>query len=262
MIRAVGLREVGDFYDEPGTAWSLRSVGPHLHPGSEEATVALAAQAAAHGFATNGRVVELASALGGPARFVARRFADTVICIDMSRQMHRAAVAVHRHEGLSRLVQPVLARTERLPLASASCNGAWSQDAFCHMVKEPVLGEVARVLRPGAILAFSDFIARAPLRDDELALLRRTWAFPSLFRLAEYVRVLDGLGFQVLSVEDRTTAVVNRPRGLPDDDAWWSEFVRRWGQEVADQQLEVGKAWQGLIQEGRAGYGLVVARRL
>ena len=40
-------RSVADFYDEPGMQWSLRSVGSHLHPGSEEATVVEAKRTAA-----------------------------------------------------------------------------------------------------------------------------------------------------------------------------------------------------------------------
>ncbi len=262
MMRAVDLRSVADFYNEPGMAWSLRSVGPHLHPGSEEATAALAARAAEHGFPTHGRVIEVASALGAPARFVARRFGDTVICVDMSARMHAAASATNRREGLRRLLQPVLARTERLPLATASLDGAWSQDALCHMDKASVLAEVARVLRPGAILAFTDFIARVRLEAGEVETVQRLWAFPSLFRVADYVAALDRLGFEVLFAEDRTVAVLSgRPRGLPDDDAWWDEFARRWGEAAARQQLEVGLAWQDLVQQGRAGYAMFVARR-
>ena len=87
---------VAEFYNEPGMQWSLRSVGTHLHPGGEEATVALAERAAAAGFAASGIVLEVASALGGPARFIARRFASTVVCVDMDRRMHRAAMAANR----------------------------------------------------------------------------------------------------------------------------------------------------------------------
>lgn len=255
-------RAVGDFYDEPGMAWSLRSVGTHLHPGSEEATVALAAHAAEHGFATSGRIVEIASALGAPARFVARRFADVVICIDMDRRMHAAATLVNRQQGLHRVVQPVLALAQRLPVASQSCDGAWSQDALCHMDKDAVLAEVARALRPGAVLAFTDFIARAPLTADELAALKRLWAFPSLLTIGGYVALLDRLGFEVLLAADRTGAVLgSRPRGLPDDEDWWHDFNSRWGEAAARDRLEVGLAWQSLLQQERTGYGLFVARR-
>jgi SAM-dependent methyltransferase len=257
------MRRVEDFYDDPGMEWSLRSVGPHLHPGSEEATVALAQAAAASGMPTSGRILELGSALGAPTRFVARRFASRVVCIDLDRRMHRAAVDGHRREGLTRVIHPILARTERLPIATGACDGAWSQDALCHMDKVPVLAEVARVLRAGAVFAFSDFIARATLTEEEEEMLRRVWAFPSLFSIDGYLAELEGVGFEVTRAEDRTQALVaTRPAGLVDDEIWWYEFSQRWGEAEANARLETGRAWQSLLQQGRTGYALVVARRL
>ncbi len=256
------IRPVGDFYDEPGMEWSLRSVGPHLHPGSEEATVALVQAASEHGMATGGVMLEVASALGAPARVIARRFGCRVVCIDMDPRMHRAAREGIRREGLARVVHPVLARTERLPLAQGSCDGAWSQDALCHMDKEAVLAEVARVVRPGGVLAFTDFVARPRITEDDLAMLRRLWAFPSLFTIARYVAVLDALGFDVLRAEDRTHAdYITRASGRVDDELWWYDFTQRWGEETANARIEAGRAWQGLLNAGRAGYALFVARR-
>lgn len=255
-------RTVGEFYNEPGMAWSLRATGAHLHPGGEEATVALGARAAHYGFASGGRVVDIASALGAPARYLARRFVTTVICIDMDRRMHAAAQQVTRREGLGLVVQPIRARTERLPLADACCDGAWSEDALCHMDKEPVLAEVARVLRPGAVFAFTDFIARPGLTTQDLDDLRHSWAFPSLFTLPRYVAALDGLGFDILLAEDRTEALVrDRSLQLVDQELWWVQFAERWGETEASERREVGLAWWRTVQAGRAGYGMFVARR-
>src|SRR5215470_614960 len=76
-------------------------------------------------FPEGGAILDLASALGGPARFLARRFAATVICLDLNPRMHAALMRAARAEGLTLCCLPVLARTERLPLATASCDGAW-----------------------------------------------------------------------------------------------------------------------------------------
>lgn len=185
------VRAVSDIYTEPGVEWQVRFLGTHLHPRFEEATVALAARAAHYGFPEGGSILDLASALGGPARFLARRFAATVICIDLNRRMHAALTSAARAEGLTLSCLPVLARTERLPLATASCDGAWSQDALCHMDKPAVLGEVARVLRPDALFAFTDFIARSGLRSEDAEALAHEWGFPSLPRLPQYTALLD-----------------------------------------------------------------------
>jgi sarcosine/dimethylglycine N-methyltransferase len=212
--------------------------------------------------ARGGIILEVASALGAPARYIARRFSSMVVCVDMDPRMHAAAAAVNRLEGVHRIVQPVLARTERLPLADGSCDGAWSQDAMCHMDKPAVLAEVARVLKPGAVFAFTDFIAERSITPGDLEMLKRLWAFPSLFTLPRYSAALTESGFEVLHAEDRTKAVLaQRTRGLPDDEAWWREFASRWGPAEAQARLEAGAAWQSLLEGGRAGYGMFIARR-
>ncbi len=115
------VRDPRDVYDDAGMVWSLRNVGAHLHPGSESATVALAERAAGYSLATGGRILEVAFALGTPVRFLARRFAATVVCVDMDLRMqpppwpgtgakgsgsvpagsgaHRAAAAGRCHDG-------------------------------------------------------------------------------------------------------------------------------------------------------------------
>src|SRR5438045_1763982 len=116
------LRELADFYDDPTITWSLHGVGTHLHSGGEDATVALAARAASFNFPTGGRLLDVASALGGPARYLARRFAATVLCVDGTRPMHEHALRFHQVEETALRCPLLLARTERLPLADACCD--------------------------------------------------------------------------------------------------------------------------------------------
>ena len=182
-----------------------------------------------YGFSVGGTIIELATAVGGPARYLARRFEATVLCIDGDRRMHLAARPLALAEGMTLRTLLLVARTERLPLAAASCDAVWSQDSLCHMDKPRVVAEVARVLRPGALFAFTDWIARAPLTADEQDTLGRLWGFPALLRVAEYVRLLDA-GFEVLVAEDRTPAVVARPRQRPvDQEVWEQGFVAQYG---------------------------------
>lgn len=258
----MGDRTVAEFYDDAGIEWSLRSVGMHLHPGAEDATVELARRAEACGMAAGGRILDVASALGAPARYLARRFGARVVCIDMDRRMHSRAVAVSRREGLANLVQPILARTEHLPLADGSIDAAWSQDALCHMDKEAVLRELARVLRPGAVFAFTDFVAHRGITAADLDRVRQLWAFPSLLTVPGYVAALARLGFEVLLAEDRTaTVLATQPRQRIDDDLWWEEFAGRWGEAKAEAQREAGLAWFDIVRGGRGGYAMFIARR-
>ena len=257
------VREVSDIYTAPAVEWQVRLLGTHLHPGSEEATVALAARAAHYGFAEGGLILDLASALGGPARFLARRFAATVICIDVNRRMHAALTNAARAEGLTLRCLPTLARTEQLPLATASCNAAWSQDALCQMDKPAVLAEVARVLRPDALFAFTDFIVRSGLRSEDAEDLAREWGFPSLPRLSQYAALLDEYGFEVLIAEDRTRVVVaQQPKVRASDQLQWeADFAARHGDAERQRQRALVEVWLTLLRAERVGYGMFVCRR-
>ena len=129
----------GGFYDAPTIDWSLRTVGSHLHPGGEEATVLLAQRADSHGFPSGARVLDLGSGLGAPSRFLARRFAATVVGVDIERGSQLSARAGADTEGLGARCPLLLGVGEALPLAAGAFDAAWSQDALCHMHKQPSL---------------------------------------------------------------------------------------------------------------------------
>lgn len=258
----IALRPVPDIYDEPWVAWTLRTAGLHLHPGREVATVNLIEKAAHFGFPTGGLVLEVAPALGGPARVVARHFSATMICVDMNPMMQRAQRASAWHEGIGLRCQGVLARTERLPIRDASLDGAWSQDAMCHMDKPGVVAEVARVLKPGGTFAFSDWIARTDLSREDWGALAGVWGFPSLLKPAEYVALLAANGFDLLLAEDRTPALAAHRAPTPSDQELFElAYARRWGEAELARQKAPGEVWQGLALQGKTGVGMFIARK-
>jgi len=260
--RELTLRPVRDIYDEPWTEWTLRTAGTHLHPGRELATAHLAERAAQFGFPSGGRILEVASALGGPARLLARHFSATMICADLNPLMQQALRAAAWHEGIGLRCQPILSRTERLPIRDGSLDGAWSQDAICHMDKPAVVAEVARVLKPGGIFAFSDWIARGELAREDWELLARLWGFPSLLRPDQYVALLAANGCDLLLAEDRTFALAAMHRAAPPDDQELFElaYARRWGEAELARQKEPGDAWASLERAGKTGVAIFVAR--
>ena len=258
----LSLRPVADIYDEPWTAWTLRTAGTHLHPGREVATVNLIEKAVLFGFPSGGLVLEVASALGGPARVVARHFSATMICIDMNPGMQRALRTSAWQEGIGMRCQGVIARTERLPIRDATLDGAWSQDALCHMDKPGVGAEVARVLKAGGLFAFTDWIARTALSRDDWAALAPVWGFPSLFTMTEYVAALAANGFDLLLAEDRTFALAgHRPPAPADQQAFEQAYAARWGEAELARQKAPGEAWQSLAVQGKTGVGMFIARK-
>ena len=159
------VRSVLDFYDDPLLEWTLRSLGTHLHPGREVATVHLIERAQHFGFAVGGTLLDVASGLGGPARVVARHFAATVLCVDMKSVDATGPPGGDPRRGTGPAL-PAHPRSQRAATdRRRSLDGAWSQDAMCHMDKPAVVAEVARVLKPGALFAFADWIARRDMSE-------------------------------------------------------------------------------------------------
>jgi len=255
------LRPVPDIYDEPWLAWTVRGAGMHLHPGREMATAFLAERAAHYGLRPGGRILEVASALGGPARMIARHFGADVVCVDMNQLMQKALSQLSTGEGLALRLHPLRARTERLPLRDGSFDAAWSQDAMCHMDESAVVPEVWRVLRPGGFFAFSDWMSASMLERDDWEQLSRHWGFPSLPTLAEYVSLLAAEGFELLLAEDRTRALRTEPAVPSDQDAFERAFVERWGEAELKRQKAPGELWQKLVKEGKMTFGAVIARK-
>ena len=73
----------------------------------------------------------------------ARHFAATVLCVDMNPLMQRGLQAATRGRGTGPALpaHPSLAASSyRSP--DGSLDGAWSQDAMCHMDKPAVVAEV------------------------------------------------------------------------------------------------------------------------
>jgi hypothetical protein len=131
------------------------------------------------------------------------------------------------------------------------------------MDKPTVFAEVARALRPDALFAFTDLIARSDLRSEDAEVLAREWGFPWLPRLPQYVALLDEYGFEVLLAEDRTRAVVAqqsevRPR---DQRQWEADFAAQHGDAQRQRQRAMVEAWLTLLRTERVGYGMFVSRR-
>jgi SAM-dependent methyltransferase len=254
-------RRVLDLYSEATIVGSLRWTGTDNVPGGVVSTVALAERAAQHGFCTEGRVVDVGHSTGSPARFVARRFAATVFGVDINLYETRIARKAAVREGLSRRCVGVLSAAEELPFADGSFDGAWSQDAMCHMDKRRVVAEVGRILRSGAVFAFTDWIDRGGLTADEAAEIDDLLAMPELFDTATYVEVLDSSGFAIRYVEDRTAVVWGSVVAGPDESDWWEEYVARYGDAAQVWRRRI-RRWDELVGEGHAGHVAVIAERL
>ncbi len=109
-------------------------------------------------FAPSGRILDLGAGPGFTTRSLAKRAPEaTVVALDSSPRFAAHLRHLATREGL-RHVGFQQCDVHRLPLESASCDGALARWLFCFLQRpEEVVAELARVLRPGARLAILDY---------------------------------------------------------------------------------------------------------
>ena len=105
-----------------------------------------------------GRAVDVACGTGAVSIAIARRYDCTVLAIDQSPEMLNGARERVRDSGFEARVTLAQAEAERLPLQDSEAD-ALTHTYLLRYVDDPqaTLVELARVLRPGGIMASLDF---------------------------------------------------------------------------------------------------------
>jgi len=126
----------------------------HDDYGGPEAVETIARRA---GVGAGSLVLDVCAGLGGPARFMARRFGCRVTGVDLHGGRCAAGRRLTTMVRLGDRVTLVNADAQSLPFANAVFTAAVSQEGLLHVPdKASALGECRRVLLPGGRIAFSD----------------------------------------------------------------------------------------------------------
>jgi ubiquinone/menaquinone biosynthesis C-methylase UbiE len=224
------------------------------HYGGLPAVEALARRAA---IAPGMAVLDVCAGLGGPARFLAHRFGVRVTGVDLTHSRCAAGVRLTALVRLGPVVRHVRGDAQVLPFRAGVFDAAVSQEGLLHVAdKEAVLAECARVLKPGARLAFSDWIARPRLGDNERRRLYEWMAAVSLQSLDGYRGLLARAGFDGIIAEDLSgewitilRARLRMYRGLRE------QTVARLGQARYDEYNQLYGFFVDLVEAGKLGGG-------
>lgn len=264
MTRSIDI-SVGDVSDAysgaVGTLWEM-VMGEEIHIGGSLATTELAIMA---GIEHDSRVLDICSALGGPARQLARDFGCRVTGIDATPTMVEEATRRTSAAGLDERVTFRLGNALDLPFRESSFDIVWGQDAWCYVTdKERLIREAGRVIKPGGTLAFSDWILNDSISDEELASLLRFMLFPNLETRAGYTRLLEENGWEVTADMDMSrdfslefTRYLALIRG-----ELRPEITRRFGGEFYGVVENGIACWEKASREGKVGRGLWVGKKI
>ncbi len=87
-----------------------------------------------------------------------------------------------KQEGLSDKIIFLLADVCDSGLEDASADFVWGEDAWCYVVdKEKLISEAARIVKPGGVIAFTDWVeGKAGLTDAEAERFLTFMKFPNV----------------------------------------------------------------------------------
>jgi len=201
-IEGVGLAEVTSLYSSAQGDFMQLLFGQQIHIGGMKASIDLADRA---GIGAGSSGIDLCCCIGGGMRFLVRsRNVASMVGVDATEAVVERGRALTREEGLDDRVRFVLADACESGLPSAGADFVWSEDAWCYVADKPkLIAEAARLVRPGGVIAFTDWVeGSAGLTDAEAARFLGMMTFANVEDIAGYVSLLSANGSQVLVAED------------------------------------------------------------
>ena len=256
------IGDVNEVYEGPaGCLWEML-MGEQIHVGGESETDVLAQKA---GVNKDTNVLDICSALGGPARQLARKYGSCITGLDATQKMLDEAIKRTAYEGLDHIVDYRLGNGLDIPFKTCTFDIVWGQDAWCYVTdKQRLIEEAHRVLKPGGIIAFTDWIQAGTMTDEEWLLLNTFMAFPYMETLDGYEELLLDTGFDIIEKEDlsddftRHCSIYQQKLRRELQDA----IIKTYGADMfgaVDMGLD---NWVNAAHEGKVGRGRLIAKKL
>jgi SAM-dependent methyltransferase len=200
-INSIGLSNVQAVYGGPeGDLWEL-VMGQQIHIGGFVSSMDLAEKAGIH----SGSGIDLCCCNGAGMRFLVRfRNVARMIGVDATATVVGRGQRRCQAEGLAERISFVLADVCQTGLPDACADFVWGEDAWCYVVdKAALIAESARLVRPGGLIAFTDWVEGAvPMTDQEGQRLLRFMKFPSIQTLDGYTTLLSASNCEVQIAAD------------------------------------------------------------
>jgi ubiquinone/menaquinone biosynthesis C-methylase UbiE len=201
-IAGVGLAEVVFVYSGAQGDFMQLLFGQQLHIGGMKASIDLADRA---GIGAGLSGVDLCCCNGAGMRLLVRsRNVAAMVGVDATEAVIERGRRLTREEGLEDRVRFILADACDSALPSDSADFVWSEDAWCYVTEKPkLIAEAARIVRPGGVIAFTDWIeGPAGLTDSEAQRFLGMMTFANVEDISGYVSLLSQSGCEVRVAED------------------------------------------------------------
>jgi SAM-dependent methyltransferase len=209
------------------------------------------------------RVLDIGAGYGGSARYLAKTRGCDVVCLNISEAQNDTNRFLNRRQGLAKLVSVVHGSFEDIPRPDASCDIVWSQDAILHSGdREKVFEEVRRVLRPGGEFVFTD-----PMQADDVppGVLQPVYDrihLRSLGSFGFYRDLAESLGFETVSLDDRTPNLRRHYERVGEElRSRYEEIVAVSSRAFVDRMLVGLENWVKAADSGWLAWGVLHFRK-
>ena len=185
------------------------------------------------------RLVDLGCGPCGPLTFMLAHVGCTGVGIEQSPSALRVGLVRADSLGVAdRFSSTEADLDERLPFDDASFDAAMSIDVVLHLRDRSCLfDEVARVLRPGGRVLFTDAgVVTGAVSNDEIQ-ARSVYGHSQFAPVGWNERLLEAAGLRLLETEDRTASVLTNAGGrLKAIRAHRAELERATSADQVDRQ--------------------------
>lgn len=262
--KEIGLSDVQAVYSGPeGDLWEL-IMGEQIHIGGLASSMDLAKKA---GIGPGMRGIDLCCCNGAGMRFLVR-FCNVASMrgVDATQKVVERGRGRSAREGLSDKIVFTLADVTANGLPSAQADFVWGEDAWCYVVdKAKLISEAARLVKPGGVIAFTDWIEGSPgLTAQERTRYLAFMKFPNVQTLEGYTRLLKANGCHVLAAQDtgRFPAYVDLYLNMLNMQLTYDALrIIGFDSALMGAMAEEMKFMQQLAHAGKIAQGLFVARK-
>jgi SAM-dependent methyltransferase len=260
----IHLADVQSVYSGPERQlWELL-MGEQIHIGGLTSSMDLAERA---GIKEGSHGVDFCCCTGAGMRFLIRfRKAARMTGVDATRAVLDLGRKRNAEEGMADRITFVEANVCNTGLPAGKFDFVWGEDAWCYVEdKAKLIAEAARLIKPGGLIAFTDWLeGPVELTADEATRYFTFMKFPNVLSLKEYSALLQSNGCKVTFAQDTGR--------FPKHVALYLDMIEKQltydalkiiGFDMALAQTLIGEMrfMQSLAENGKIIQGLIVAQK-
>jgi phosphoethanolamine N-methyltransferase len=212
-------------------------------------------------------LLDLGCGTGGIAQFLAEAYGPAgIVGVDVDAGLIARATERAAGAGLGGRLSFRTVAPGRLPFADASFDVVFSKDAIVHIAdKEALFADLFRILRPGGVLAASDWMSATdgPFSPDMAYYIETEGLGFGMASPARYRAAMAAAGFADIALTDRNEWYRRLARREHDAlrGPLYPQLAAKVGKAFLDHEIEVWRALTVVVDSGELRPGHLRARK-